>query len=844
MSYTPDRLYELLPTIYRVRDAEQGYPLRELLRIVNEQAQVLDDDITQLYNSWFIEVCPDWVVPYLGDLVGYRPIRVPRELRLPASTPTRPGNRILVPRREVANTIAYRRRKGTLALLEQLAHDVAGWPARAVEFGQLLLQTQSLNSSQLERGHTINLRDIDALERLDSPFDTSAHSVDVRRVSAPALQGRYNLPSVGLFVWRLRSFPLTHTRPRRLVQQPNCFTFSPLGNDTPLYTDPQAEQSAETIAGELNVPTIIRRRALADNINSYYGPGKSLCLFDGSEPISADRIVVADLTGWQREPQGDRVMLDPLLGRFVFPRRRLPKDPQVSYHYGYSAAIGGGEYDRPLPDDTLATALLRVGHLLGAGAAMLHVLRAADDARTRWLREQLLPDLLRRIDAPGGEKAPDEVLQLALREGINQALLNGPWDVDLWLQKELPSLEIRALVGLAGSAAVRLNRLLLEAAFPKAVARSYGHYTVTSRAAGRQEINEALRKWRRERPRHAVIEIADSGLYIEPISIELEAQQSLEIRAAPGCRPVIRLVEVESAIADLHVTGEAGSRFSLDGILVVGYGLRVEGDLAAISIRDSTLVPGWDLDADCAPASVDQPSLRILDAPLPDDGCPPPAAAVGTSSVTQLMITQSILGTILISRDEVRQAPLEIMIADSILDATGPGREALSASDCGFAHATLTISRSTVFGEILTHAIALAEDSIFTGEVRAARRQYGCVRFCSLPPESRTPRRYHCQPDLAIAQAVAGLSNVVEQAVARREATEQVRPRFASERYGTPTYARLTCANAAAILRGAANEAEMGVFHDLYELQRLDNLQARLDEYMPAGFDVGIISII
>lgn len=840
---SPDRFYELLPTIYRLRDAEQGYQLRDLLRIVNQQSQVIEDNIAQLYDSWFIEICPDWVVPYLGELVGYRPVQAAGTPGISIGTSAERLNRVLVPRREVANTIAYRRRKGTLALLEQLANDVAGWPARVVEFGPLLMQTQALRSLRLERGHTLNLRDGDALERLDGPFDTSAHIVDVRRVSAQALQGRYNLPSIGLFVWRLRSFSLTRTRPRRLVQQPHCFTFSPLGNNTPLYTNPQADQSADAIAGELNVPTIIRRRALADHLQAYYGPGKSLCLYDGREPIAVERIVVADLSGWRREPRGDQVMLDPLLGRFVFPPRRLPKDPQVSYHYGFSAAIGGGEYDRPVPEDTIAIALLRVGDLREGGLPLLHELRTASDLRARWLREQLSPDLLREIDKPGGEMAPSEALQQTLREGINRVLLAGRWDADLWLYTQPPSAEMRVLLGSAGAAAVRLNRLLLEAAFPDAVARSYGHYTVTSRAAGRQEINAALRQWGHERPRHAVIEIADSGIYIEPISIELETQQSLEIRAAPGCRPVIRLVEVESAIADLRVTGAAGSRFSLDGLLVVGYGVRVEGDLATITIRHSTLVPGWDLDEDCGPSSVDQPSLRILDAALPDEDYLAPITPDRLGINTQLIIEQSIIGTILITRDEVAKAPLEITITDSILDATGPGREALSAPDCGFAHATLMISRSTVFGEILTHAIALAENSIFTGEVRAARRQYGCVRFCSLPDGSRTPRRYHCQPDLAIEQAIAGLSTPAEKMIARRETAERLRPRFESEHYGTPTYARLTRSNVAEIMRGAEDEAELGVFHDLFEPQRAANLQARLDEYMPAGYDVGIIYV-
>lgn len=144
MNHSPDRLYELLPAIYRRRDTEQGYPLHDLLRIVDEQAQVVESDLAQLYDSWFIEVCPDWVVPYLGELVGYRPVQAADAPDQSQSASTRQLNRPLVARREVADALGYRRRKGTLALLEQLANDVAGWPARAVEFGLLLVQTRRL----------------------------------------------------------------------------------------------------------------------------------------------------------------------------------------------------------------------------------------------------------------------------------------------------------------------------------------------------------------------------------------------------------------------------------------------------------------------------------------------------------------------------------------------------------------------------------------------------------------------------------------------------------------------------------------------------------------------------
>ena len=138
MSMNPDQLYELLPAFYRMRDADQGYPLRALLRVIAEQVDIVEGDIGQLYDNWFIETCEDWVVPYIGDLIGYRPIHEAGEPGDPGTPAGEARNRILIPRREVANTIRYRRRKGTLAVLEALANDVAGWPARAVEFFKLL----------------------------------------------------------------------------------------------------------------------------------------------------------------------------------------------------------------------------------------------------------------------------------------------------------------------------------------------------------------------------------------------------------------------------------------------------------------------------------------------------------------------------------------------------------------------------------------------------------------------------------------------------------------------------------------------------------------------------------
>jgi len=173
MSFDAQKLYELLPAIYRLRDAHQGEPLKQLLAVIAEQLGILETDLEQLYDDQFIETCNDWVVPYIGDLIGYRSLHgvVPK---------------VVSPRAEVAHTIAFRRRKGTATMLEQLARDVTGWPTRVVEYFQRLGWTQHMNHRRPEAQYAPNLRDWEKLERLKGPFDSISHTIDVRRISQRA----------------------------------------------------------------------------------------------------------------------------------------------------------------------------------------------------------------------------------------------------------------------------------------------------------------------------------------------------------------------------------------------------------------------------------------------------------------------------------------------------------------------------------------------------------------------------------------------------------------------------------------------------------------------------------
>jgi hypothetical protein len=328
MSFDPDKLYNLLPAIQRIRDVEQGEPLRALLAVITQQVGILEEDLEQLYDNQFIETCAPWVLPYIGDLIGYRSLH-----------PIGPDQ--LTPRAEVANTIGYRRRKGTASVLEQLARDVTAWDARAVEFFQLLATTQYMNHIRLTNFYAPDLRQWEPLERLGTAFETTAHTVDVRHIERG--EGKYNIPNIGIFLWRLNAYRLRSSPAVRIDD--HRFLFSPLGANTPLFTRPQTEKSITHLAEPINVPEPISRRVLDAYLGNYYGDGKSIFL----EGFGISSVEACDLSdfggGWAHTPPAGKVAIDPVLGRIAFGDVQA-QPPVVTFHYGFSADMGGGEYER------------------------------------------------------------------------------------------------------------------------------------------------------------------------------------------------------------------------------------------------------------------------------------------------------------------------------------------------------------------------------------------------------------------------------------------------------------------------------------------------------------------
>ncbi|WP_396957664.1 hypothetical protein [Nitrosomonas sp.] len=677
---TADRLYTLLPAIHRIRDAEQGYPLRELLSVIAEQMAAMEENLAQLYDDQFIETCAPWVAPYIGDLIGYRSLR--------GEVPD-----VASPRADVANTIRYRRRKGTASMLEQLARDVTSWPARAVEFFQLLSWTQHMNHLRPLAHYAPDLRNTEALRWRATAFDTIAHTVNVRHISTGA--ARHNISNIGITLWRVRAFPLTRSP---AVMDPDIgsglyFRFNPLGVDMALYSKPETEEEITHLAEPRNVPLPLTRRWLKAHLEDYYGPGKSFWIeLDGDPPqlVPANgKLRICDLSdikdengnviGWAHQPAAGSglVAVDPVLGRIAFADAPAAS-PLVSFHYGFTIAIGGGEYERG------SSAVSDKPEVVQGGAALQPVLDIVKD---------------------GG-----------------------------------------------------------------------------------------------------IVEVRDSYRYIETPIITVNAGKTVIVRAVNGARPLL------VANGEIKLELGAGATLILDGWIIQG-GTLVMPDAGDVQprklvLQDCTLVPGSRTEDDSSLPPADNPGLIVRHA------------------FARIELKRCITASLHI----VEEA--EILLCECIVDATAqdlvafrnPGPDPLMPGG------KLTLESCTVIGKVHTRQLTLASDCLFvatlaTGDGWKAplwveRRQQGCIRFSYIPPGSRTPHRYHCQPE---------------------EGDQQTRPHFTSLRYGDPGYCQLRQVTSDKIRRGAHDESEMGVLHGLYQPQREINLRVRMEEYLRFGLEAGLI---
>ena len=354
-------LFELLPQHLRVRDAEVGRPLEALTGLLAEELRIVEQDIDQLYDNWFIETCEPWAVPYIAALVGARGLR---DI----------GGGEAGLRSFIANTLGYRQAKGTAAALEQMARDVTGWPVVAVEFFQRLAWSQNVNHVRPDAPGIASVRDSEGARAAHGPFETACHLAGAGPAAGYA--GRYNLPNIGLFVWRLDAYPLGFLsneaagylggpQPRASQFGPGLLHFDPLGADRPLHNRPKSDTSIAARVDERVVPAPLDRRQLHRDLNALRAGAAGAGRWFDELPVVRVRLDGATLPPqklhccnlearpdggggfvWERPANAGEVLFDPELGRLSLHADDEAKPVETVHAYAAPFDIGGGPYDR------------------------------------------------------------------------------------------------------------------------------------------------------------------------------------------------------------------------------------------------------------------------------------------------------------------------------------------------------------------------------------------------------------------------------------------------------------------------------------------------------------------
>lgn len=344
-AFYTEKVWGLVPEVYRALDASvPGAPgaLRELCARIGREAAIVRRSIDRVWEDQSIETCDDWVIPYIGDLLA---------TRLVSGLDAR-GQRL-----DVANTIDYRRRKGTLAVLEQVASDLSGWDVRVIEmFRHLARAPHGLDPAPrveergTPRGGVADLRDPDIASRAGSAFDRFAYTPDFRRGANRT--GVHQIRTLAVHVYRRKALSVDKSTPVQDSACPNQWTFDPTGRDIPLHAASSRRTGAlgafapeHALAGPIDAALLrSAKEALCAAIVAPTGAmdPRSLRLYEHG--ASFDLVPAADITADPRE-SAPRFLVVPERGR-VFVQSGEAPALHVGYHHGLASAIGAGGFPR------------------------------------------------------------------------------------------------------------------------------------------------------------------------------------------------------------------------------------------------------------------------------------------------------------------------------------------------------------------------------------------------------------------------------------------------------------------------------------------------------------------
>jgi hypothetical protein len=826
-SYYTERLWNLLPEVYRASDSDTlggTGPLRELIKRLGAQIAVSRRTIDRTLEDQSIESCDDWLIPYQGDLLA---------TNLVAGLDSR-GQRL-----DVAKTIYYRRRKGTLAILEEIAADITGWNARVVEFFRRLTRArhqfdpaigEDRNAAVIEGllgalsgtpiGGFADLRNVDAAASLRNDdfavflsdadaakfndtadsgvvraaFDEFSHTADFRR-GRTAL-GWHNISKLGIFLYRLRSYRVEAATPVQSIKCPGQYTFDPTGRENALFAIGRNDHSqygdAWVTPDEWMLPTPISDPLLKAELAHLYPT--SLALLSISGPANNRVTDVVDPAN---------ALLYPERGRFTL-LNALPAgdDLCTTYTYGFSSEIGAGPFDRRVHSEALPDAPAPEVIVSGGGTGFQTALQALQPTGTVTLKDSLTYTAVANVKNISNVllRASNSVRPVARTDAAN------PW----------------VLQGAGGDAAVTLEGLFLSG--PDLVLQGKFN-TVTLLCCTLdpgEELDDAGKTPQSldERdllPTTLWIEGTIGTLVIErsicgPIRTRNNgALQTLQITdsivqsvqtVAPGDFTTASVMDVRTLALQLKSGQDPLTQFVLAGFdaaqkqAVADYDPTKDLTVAQANALTAALLAG--LNAVINGPAVYSPA-RFAPIPLP------PALLAAATAIP------APTGAALVALNR------------ELLEAAWPVMLDEAAIVC--AETRLSLLRSTVLGRTYAHRIS-ASDSILSGFASADDAQSGCIRFSAYVSGSRLHQLY-------------------ESAETRENAAL-----FVSRRFGDAAYAQLSLTAdrevvpSASAVKGdplpsirsfAEDGSEMGAFSREKNPIKERGLRTKLSEFTPIG---------
>jgi hypothetical protein len=758
--YYTEKIWDWIPAIYKDEDGLAVKPnvLRSIVQILARQAAISRRSIDRLWDDPFIELCDDWAVAYIGDLIGTRLVH---ELN-------RRGRRV-----DVARTIFYRRRKGTPLVLEILIQDVTGWEGRVVESFRRLARTRhglDPEPAELEGlvtetppGGWAKLKSARGAELVDGPFDEFFHTPDFRQLRGQL--GRYNTPKLNFYLLRLLPFEVNFATAADFRE--GRFTFDPSGRDIPLFRPDQRSGPQKCRPPrEWELPAPIPCRLLGDVCYSITADLIDALIDQGLSQSAAD-----ELSRYVGVLFRDEARLRETM-------ESLAESVDILNHFEKLLA---GSITEDSPKAHLIPTEIQ------PDPSAVAVAQGPDIKIPTVEHQQIAAGNLEDWGASLGMLSSEKILVIDPERGRFWFLT--PPAENVWV----PVYHY----GFSGhiGAGIYDRRDSIESPVSTSIPTG-GNNDPGPVAMDVSLLTPA-----------GVFQFQDSKTY-QPNG-DVTGIDKLSLQAANFERPYVK--RLTPAGTEWVFAAQAKANVTLNGLWIgieqegaapapepcppVAAALVLQGEFDQVVIRHCTLDPGGEK------ARIDPDECQAI----------PYVRLLVRGNIEELIIESSIIGPII--EDKVSEDPgtiQKLIIRDSIVQSIDTATSPAISTELG----QVELQRATVFGDVTVNRLS-ASEALIQGVVKVTDNQHGCFRFSATneDPQSRLPPPFE----------------------SHFFAPEIPNHFFVSRRFGDPGYAQLSETAPESIIRGAENRSEIGAFSSLLSPIRLDDLKAKVNEFMPFG---------